>query len=185
MSDKTNEEKLKILQERLAHIKGKKEDSANLKESEEERNLPTDDAADVIGELSKDKSRKYSRPIKYLITLVIVGFLAIYTIENIDVKRLSEDKENVITEDKQDIVYDLKLKGHNIVIIATFIEEESAKKMKENLKIKGFKADYFYLPNKSNSTEEVYKVFIGPYENKEESNQWEDNIKEESEIILL
>ena len=54
-----------------------------------------------------------------------------------------------------------------------------------NLNIKGFKADYFYLPNKSNSTKEVYKVFIGPYENKEETNQWVENIESEFNIITL
>jgi len=181
MSDKTNDEKLKILQERLAHIKGKKEDS-NLKESEEERIHTIEN---VTENNQQENSNNYSRLIKYLIILGSIGFIAIYTIGNIDLTLLSEDKENVIAEDKQDIEYDLKLNGHNIVIVATFIKEDSAKEMRDDLKIKGFKTDYFYLPNKSNSTEEVYKVFIGPYQNKEESNQWKDNIKEESEIILL
>ena len=182
MSDKTNDEKLKILQERLAHIKGKKQDSATLKESEEER-IHSIDHGTVNNQ--EEKSRKSSSLIKYLIILVTIGFIALYTIQNIDLKLLNEKKEEVINKDKQDIKYDLNLKGHNIVIVATFIEEQSAKEMKADLIIKGFKTDYFYLPNKSNSTEEVYKVFIGPYENKEESNQWKDNIKEESEIILL
>ena len=52
-------------------------------------------------------------------------------------------------------------------------------------KLKGYKANYFYLPNKSNSTEKVYKVFIGPYEHIEETNQWIKNLEGEIEIISL
>ena len=54
-----------------------------------------------------------------------------------------------------------------------------------NLRIKGFKSNYFFLPNKSNSTEELYIVFIGPYDSVEEANQWIQNINKKVEIIKL
>ena len=57
--------------------------------------------------------------------------------------------------------------------------------MVNDLIVKGFKCDYFFLPNKSNSTEEIYKVFIGPYESMEEANQWKENIEGEVEILNL
>ena len=81
--------------------------------------------------------------------------------------------------------YNLKLDGDNIAITATFEDENSAKAMVSDLKVKGFKCDYFFLPNKSNSTEELYNIFIGPYENEEETQQWLDNLDVESEIIKL
>ena len=57
--------------------------------------------------------------------------------------------------------------------------------MVNDLKVKGFQADYFYLPNKSNSTEKVYQVFIGPYENEEETKQWTKNLQIDFKIISL
>ena len=57
--------------------------------------------------------------------------------------------------------------------------------MVNDLKVKGYKCDYFFLPEKSNSKEEVYKVFIGPYENEEETNQWTKNLEVDFEIIKL
>ena len=70
-------------------------------------------------------------------------------------------------------------------IINSFKDEHSAKAMVNDLTVKGFKCDYFFLPNKSNSTEEVYKVFIGPYESLEEVNQWKQNVNGEVEILNL
>ena len=79
----------------------------------------------------------------------------------------------------------LELRQDNIVIIGTFETKDSARVTVNNLNVKGFKADYFYLPNKSNSAKEVYKVFIGPYENEEETNQWVENLRVDFEIVTL
>jgi hypothetical protein len=57
--------------------------------------------------------------------------------------------------------------------------------MVKDLTMKGYKCDYFFLPEKSNSKKEIYKVFIGPYENAEETNQWVKNLEVEFEIIKL
>ena len=57
--------------------------------------------------------------------------------------------------------------------------------MVNDLKVKGYKCNYFYLPEKSNLSDEVYQVFIGPYENEEETNQWANNLEEEFNIITL
>ena len=54
-----------------------------------------------------------------------------------------------------------------------------------DLQIRGFKANYFYLPENSNSLEKVYKVFVGPFENQEETNQWTENIESEFNIVAL
>ena len=41
------------------------------------------------------------------------------------------------------------------------------------------------IPNKSNNTEKSFKVFIGPYEHEEETNQWVENLEMDFEIIPL
>ena len=82
------------------------------------------------------------------------------------------------------IKYNLDIEG-KLAIINSFQDENLAKEMVKNLTTKGFKCDYFFLPNKSNSTEKVYKVFIGPYESLEEVNQWKQNVNGEVEILNL
>ena len=81
--------------------------------------------------------------------------------------------------------YKLNIPGNNIAITASLVDESSAKALVNDLIIKGFKSDYFFLPHNSNSKEEIYKVFIGPYENLEETNQWCENIKGEVNIVNL
>ena len=181
MSDKSNDEKLRILQERLAQIKQKQEPSV----------LPRQQREDVIEVDTPEIAipKKESKPIslgwlKYVIILGGFGYAAFYSYTNLKLSSSKDVAENIIK--KEDFIeYKLNLEGNNIAITATFEEENSAKAMVNNLKVKGFKCDYFFLPNKSNSTEEVYNVFIGPYENQEETQQWLDNLDVESKIIKL
>ena len=183
MSNKTNDEKLRILHERLVEISKKKERSEIEKEQETKKSENKEPKTENIQE--KRKSSLFSW-LKYLVVTVIFGYGIIFAYNNINPSSL-EKKETipVDTETIDELEYDLNLQGDNIVITATFEDESSAKSMVEDLKLKGFRANYFYLPNKSNSTEKVYKVFIGPYEHIEETNQWIKNLKGEIEIISL
>ena len=193
MSDKTNDEKLSILQERLAQIKEKQE---NPPQKNAERRDVTEGSTSQVEE-SRDKKepkwgleeeKKKSSWVKYFILFVCGGLIGFYVYNNIDSNSfvaevpLEEVKEE-LTSTK--IEYNLNLEGNQLAIINSFEDESSAKAMVNNLTIKGFKCNYFFLPNKSNSTEEVYKVFIGPYENLEEVNQWKQNINGEVEILNL
>ena len=183
MSDKTNDEKLRILQERLAQIKQKQETP-----------VPTRNQREEVIEIATPKDevpQKGRNPIsfgwvKYVVIIGVVGygsFIALDILLNND----SSNSSGEITEEPKEFVleYNLNLKGDNISVISSFEDENSAKAMVNDLKVKGYKCDYFYLPNKSNSTEELYKVYIGPYENNEETNQWIENIDLEFEIIKL
>ena len=181
MNDKSNDEKLRILQERLAQIKQKQEPSVPPRQQRE----------DVIEVATADIEipKKESKPIslgwlKYVIIIGGIGYGAFYTYTNFDLSSSEEVSKNIV-EKEVILKYNLKLDGDNIAITATFEDRNSAKAMVSDLKVKGFKCDYFFLPNKSNSTEEVYNVFIGPYENQEETQQWLDNLDVESEIIKL
>ena len=189
MSNKTNEEKLRILQNRLEEIRKKKERSEIAREQEYS---DTEDSNQKIENLQKETKQISYGWLKYLVVIVIFVFGTIFIYKNINSFEFSifssSDKEVNKLENRKVInklEYNLNLKGDNIVITATFKDESSAKTMVEDLKLKGYKANYFYLPNKSNSTEKVYKVFIGPYEHIEETNQWIKNLEGEIEIISL
>lgn len=181
MSNKSNDEKLRILQERLAQIKQKQEPSVHPRQ-------PREDVIEVATpgiEIPKKESKPISLAwLKYVVIIVGVGYGAFYTYTNFDPSSSEEVAENIVKKEDA-IEYKLNLKGNNIAITATFEEENYAKAMVNDLKVKGFKCDYFFLPNNSNSTEEVYNVFIGPYENQEETQQWLDNLDVKSEIIKL
>jgi len=182
MSDKTNDEKLRILQERLAQIKQKQETPVPTRAQREEVieiATPQDEVP------QKERNPMSFGWVKYVVIIGVVGYGSFYAYNNIDFSNLTSSEE--ITEEPKEFVleYNLNLKGDNISIISSFEDENSAKAMVNDLKVKGYKCDYFYLPNKSNSTDELYKVYIGPYENNEETNQWIENIDLEFEIIKL
>ena len=193
MSNKTNDEKLRILQERLAQIKEKQE-TPPPKNSE--RREVTEGSTSQVEE-SRDKKepkwgleeeKKKSAWVKYFILFICGGLIGFYVYNNIDSNSFvaevpSEEVKEELTSTK--IEYNLNLEGNQLAIINSFKDEGLAKEMVNNLTIKGFKCDYFFLPNKSNSTEEVYKVFIGPYESLEEVNQWKQNVNGEVEILNL
>jgi hypothetical protein len=184
MSDKTNDEKLRILQERLAQIKQKQETpvpTRNQREEVIEIATPQDEVP------QKEHNPMSFGWVKYVViigvVIGVVGFGSFYAYNNFSNLTSSEE---IIEEPKEFVLkYNLTLKGNNISIISSFEDENSAKVMVSDLKVKGFKCDYFYLPNKSNSTEELFKVYIGPYENEEESQQWIDNLDVENEISII
>lgn len=183
MSDKTNDEKLRILQERLAQIKQKKNiPSATRDNIEKEIEVTTP----KMESPHKEKHPMSFKWLKYFILFFCIAFGAYYAY-NIDINSLLSDKidKKAIDVVERTLEYNLDLTGNNIVITATVEDESSAKAMANNLNVKGFKAGYFYLPNKSNSTKKVYKVFIGPYEHEQEANQWAENLKLDFEIIPL
>jgi len=101
------------------------------------------------------------------------------------ISKSKEDNTKEIELVKETLAYNLDIIGDNIAIISTLEDESTAKAMVNDLKVKGFKANYFYLPNKSNSIKKVYKVYIGPFENEKETNQWVENIDVDFEIISL
>jgi hypothetical protein len=203
MSEKTNDEKLRILQERLTHIKQKKDIPSALKKQQKEVVPDAQDLKKSSFNLAKEapivKSetpQKEKTPMSFgwlkyvgmLLALAGLGIGGFYAYKNIDFNALTSEKTDADAIIIAEIEYDLDFEGQkNIVITGTFEDESSAKAMVNDLKVKSpeFKADYFYLPNKSNSTEEVYKVFIGPYENEEETKQWTENLKGDFEIIPL
>ena len=183
MSDRTNDEKLRILKERLSQIKEKNETT-----------VPQETVVEI--ETPKEYIPQEERTpmsfswAKYIVIIGALGYGSFYTYNNIDFSNIFA-AENTIEKTKEFVLeYNLNFPGEeeevkNIGITASFEEEFLAKAMVNDLKVKGYKCDYFFLPNKSNSKEKVYKVFIGPYETEEEINQWTKNLEGDFEIIKL
>ena len=183
MSDKTNDEKLRILQERLAQIK-QKQNTANSKEQQKEAVIEI-----VNPDFEAEKRKKNTLNLSWIIRSIVIssvvfGIFYGYTNFSSLVSNFSAEKD-LAEKSTNKIEYKLNLKGNNIAIIRSFEEETSAKALVNNLKVKGFNSDYFFLPNKSNSSKEVYQVFIGPYENEDETSQWIQNIDRKVLIVNL
>ena len=188
MSDTKNDEKLRILQERLAQIKQKQDTP-----------VPTRQQREAVIEIPTPKNEAPKREgeplnLSWIKKAVIVGSIAygiFYGYTNIDFNSLVpnfSEEETSEELDSSQLEYKFNLIGNNIAIISTqnsITDEGSAKAMVNDLKVKGYKCNYFYLPENSNLSNEVYKIFIGPYENEEETNQWAKNLKEEFNIITL
>ena len=192
MNNTTNDERLRILQERLAQINQKSEpENSNTQvikneeakeSSSNEKQIHIKQKAPSWG-LEKETKRSSSWMIKFiLIGITAYGLFYLYNLESTPANNQEVIKEKEVPFT---LKYNLDFQGAQIAIINSFKEEESAKSMVNELRIKGFTTDYFFLPDKSNSNEEIYKVFIGPYQSLEETNQWKKNISSKVEILNL
>ena len=187
MSDRTNDEKLKILQERLAQIKEKKATASATKDNIETSPEVTPTEIKVP---EKETNPMLLKALKYLTLTFCILLGASYTYNNLDLTNTFTSDEEVEEIKEFVLEYELSFTGEdkefkNIAITASFENEILAKAMVKDLKVQGYKCDYFFLPNKSNSTKEIYNVFIGPYENMEETNQWTKHLRGGFEIIKL
>jgi hypothetical protein len=183
MNDRANDEKLRILQERLSQIKQKDE---TLLSPIDQREEVIEVALPQTETPQKEKTPISFGWLKYVIIIGALGYGSFYAYNNMDFSNIFSSSDKGIEEIQEFVLeYNLNIPGGKIAITASFEDESAAKAMVNDLKVKGYKCDYFFLPNKSNSKEEVYKVFIGPYENAEETNQWTQNLEGNFEIVQL
>lgn len=190
-----NEEKLKILQERLRQIKEKDENISSSKniinQSSRHKNIGND-----ISEKSSPKSSKSKSYIFISFLLVFaLAFVISKTYDNIkfDLNVNFDKNDNVVNnevkEEKDGDIqiekeYDIDkftdiVKGE-IAVVLNLSSEEEAINTKNELISKGFKARYFFSSDYSNISDESYEILIGPYETENELNQWLNNINTKS-----
>ena len=190
-----NEEKLKILQERLRQIKEKDENisSSNniINQSSTHKNIGND-----ISEKSSPKSSKSKSYIFISFLLVFaLAFVISKTYDNIKFdfnvnfdkndnvvnNEVKEEKDSEIQiEKKYDIDKLTDIVKGEIAVVLNLSSEEEAINTKNELISKGFKARYFFSSDYSNISDESYEILIGPYETENELNQWLNNINTKS-----
>lgn len=193
MSNLNNEERLKILRARLDEIQQKNfstEDVQNEKEKVVE--TPT----------STDNNTSRSNVLKYVIISALIGFGLTYLFTNvIDIETKFEFETEKVTDDvskeveeieeivevEENISYKFIVNENfsHLIISTLSYSEEEANKMVDKYTSEGYQASAFYIPDNSNSSQELFKIKIGPYYSLEEAEQWNSTLDEETEIIAL
>jgi len=197
-----NEQRLRILQERLGQIKNKQE--ARQEQPPRVEDTPayptynpkaTQSSDEDVIPAEEEKEKKSSGfPSKTFIKLLIFGFLVgggYYLYTNFDFNSLLPEKskisEQIIPEDVVvPLQYSLDFGAAKyIVILSSFEEESLAKTLVEEKITEGYTANYFFLPSVSNSNEQVYRVYLGPYFSESQAKQWASRLEDESEVLNL
>ncbi len=213
MSDKTNEEKLRILKERLATIQQKKETN-HTEEVKKDKPVAPVFEEDLVNERKpeSDSTRKKSSAWKIIFFLILFAFfggIGYYsynndfkmdpTIENIkkdfddmyvslfgNDNKDKDDKEK--KKKKKKVIYNKSsFDGNFIIVLNTFDEKELADDEAQSLSEKGYKSGVFLLSDVSNSEEEVVQTYIGPFNKEGEANQYlnSTNLTSKGGIIEL
>ena len=206
MSDKTNEEKLRILQERLATIQQKEEVEQEEKIQKNKPVAPVFEE-DLVNDRKpeSDSTKKKGSAWKIIFFLILFSSLGGFgyyfynndfkiepTIENIkkDFDTIS-DKALSLFVDKEEEIHDKKKKkeevskgkdviyyksefddGNFIIILRTFEKKEVANAESNKLTEMGYECDVLQLSGVSNSKQEVFQTFIGPFNKEGEANQY-------------
>ena len=186
MSDKTNEEKLRILKERLATIQQKKETNHT---EEVKKDKPVDPVfeEDLVNEHKpeSDSTKKKGSAWKIIFFLILFSSLGGFgyyfynndfkmdpTIENIKKdfddmyvslfgEKDDERKKKKDSDQLEDIIYNKSsFDGNFIIVLNTFDEKELANSEAQNLIEKGYNCDVLQLSGVSNSEEEIFQTYI-------------------------
>jgi hypothetical protein len=197
-----NEQRLRILQERLEQIKNKQE--VRQEQPPRVENTPayptynpkaTQSSDEDVIPAEEEKEKKSSGfPSKTFIRLLIFGFLVgggYYLYTNFDFNSLLPEKSKISEQIlPEDVVVPLQYSldfgaAKYIVILSSFEEESLAKTLVEEKITEGYTANYFFLPSVSNSNEQVYRVYLGPYFSESQAKQWASRLEDESEVLNL
>ena len=193
MSNLNNEERLKILRARLDEIQQKNFSTENV-QNEKEKVVETPS--------STDKNTSKNNVLKYVIIIALIGFGLTYLFTNvIDIETKFEFETEKITDDspieveeieeivevEENITYQFSFNENfsHLIISTLSYSEEEVKKMVDKYTSEGYQASSFYIPDNSNSSQELFKIKIGPYYSLEEAEQWNSTLEEETEIIAL
>ena len=191
MSNLNNEERLKILRARLDEIQQKNFSTENVQKEKVVETPP-----------STDKNKSKSNMLKYIIIIALIGFGLTYLFTNVidietkfefETEKVTDDsskkveKSEEIVEAQENITYKFSFNENfsHLIISTLSYSEEEAKKMVDKYTSEGYQASAFYIPDNSNSSQELFKIKIGPYYSVEEAEQWNSTLEEETEIIAL
>lgn len=201
MENYDNEQRLRILQERLGQIKSKQEGEREQPKVENTPPYPTynpkatqSSDEDVVPAKIETEQQSSSSAWKKIITLLLIGGLAYggyYFYENFDFSSLTPEATNTIEPVvEENIVAPLQYtldfgEAKHIVLLSSFNNEDAARMFADEKTNSGYDASYFFLPAVSNSNKNTYQVYLGPYFSESEAKQWANTLEIESEILNL
>ncbi|MDC1063042.1 hypothetical protein OAQ16_01250 [Flavobacteriales bacterium] len=195
MSKSNNEERKDIVNKRLSEINDKIVNPNKKTISE----APSENIQKQINDTPKNSNKLK----KYLlrIAIVVILFFVLKSINFGDLISSSFNKTSFNDETKIEVKVDIpanksnekvNLKynfnfegGKSIIVFGNYQTEALAIEAKEKFaqNFVEFSLTYFFLPNKSNSSEEIYQLYLGPIDGESKAKQWSKLIGEKNQVI--
>ena len=195
MSKSNNEERRDIVNKRLSEINDKIVNPNKKAISE----TPSENIQEQINDTPKDSNKLK----KYLlrIAIVVIVFFVLKSINFGDLisssfnKTSSNDEAKIEVKvdipanksnEKVDLKYNFNFEGgKSIIVFGDYQTEALAIEAKEKFaqNFVEFPLTYFFLPNKSNSKEEIYQLYLGPIDGESKAKQWSKLIGEKNQVI--
>jgi hypothetical protein len=195
MSKSNNEERRDIVNKRLSEI--------NEKIVNPNKKIISENPSENIQEQINDTPKNSNKLKTYLlrIAIVVIVFFVLKSINFGDLisssfnKTSSNDETKIEVKvdipanksnEKVDIKYNFNFEGgKSIIVFGNYQTEALAIEAKEKFaqKFVEFPLTYFFLPNKSNSKEEIYQLYLGPIDGESKAKQWSKLIGEKNQVI--
>ena len=195
MSKSNNEERRDIVNKRLSEINDKIVNPNKKTISE----TPSENIQEQINDTPKNSNKLK----KYLlrIAIVVIVFFVLKSINFGDLisssfnKTSSNDETKIEVKvdipanksnEKVDLKYNFNFEGgKSIIVFGDYQTEALAIEAKDKFaqNFVEFPLTYFFLPNKSNSKEEIYQLYLGPIDGESKAKQWSKLIGEKNQVI--
>lgn len=195
MSKSNNEERRDIVNKRLSEI--------NDKIVNPNKKAISETPSENIQEQINDTPKNFNKLKTYLfrIAIVVIVFFVLKSINFGDLisssfnKTSSNDETKIEVKvdipanksnEKVDFKYNFNFEGgKSIIVFGDYQTEALAIEAKEKFaqNFVEFPLTYFFLPNKSNSKEEIYQLYLGPIDGESKAKQWSKLIGEKNQVI--
>ena len=186
MSKTKNEERLETLNRRLDEISQKQLQNTDI----DTIKIKEEEPSQII-----NKNQKSNKLKTYLlrISIVVIGFLILKNLNLVHWITSNEAEETNITEKtettditNEKLKYNFVFQNEECIIVFGEFQSEQEVIESKNLlsqKFIEFPINHFFLPNQSNSEQEVYKIYLGPIKGLAKAKQWSKMIDQESIIL--
>ena len=195
MSKSNNEERRDIVNKRLSEINDKIVNPNKKAISE----IPSENIQEQINDTPKNSNKLKTYLLR--IAIVVIIFFVMKSINFGDLisssfnKTSSNDETKIEVKvdipanksnEKVDLKYNFNFEGgKSIIVFGDYQTEalaiEAKGKFAQNFV--EFPLTYFFLPNKSNSKEEIYQLYLGPIDGESKAKQWSKLIGEKNQVI--
>ena len=195
MSKSNNEERRDIVNKRLSEINDKIVNPNKKTISE----TPSENIQEQINDTPKNSNKLKTYLLR--IAIVVIIFFVLKSINFGDLisssfnKNSSNDETKIEVKvdipanksnEKVDLKYNFNFEGgKSIIVFGDYQTEALAIEAKEKFaqNFVEFPITFFFLPSKSNSTEEIYQLYLGPIDGESKAKQWSKLIGEKNQVF--